>query len=62
MAIDGREDLETDTPVQVRGGAEIRYSSDDRELVDALHQWFDAQRDGVASDAPAKTPSIMAAH
>jgi hypothetical protein len=48
--------------IEVRGGAEIRYSSDDRELVDALHQWFDAQRDGVAGDAPAKTPSIMAAH
>lgn len=48
--------------IEVRGGAEIRYASDNRELVAALHQWFDAQRDGTAGDAPAKTPSIMAAH
>ena len=48
--------------IEVRGGAEVRYSSDNRELVAALHQWFDAQRDGVAGEAPAKTPSVMAAH
>lgn len=28
---------------EVDGGAEIRYSSDDPDLVVALHEWFDAQ-------------------
>jgi hypothetical protein len=28
---------------EVEGGAEIRYSSADPDLVVALHEWFDAQ-------------------
>lgn len=38
----GHEGLEI-TYAEVERGAEIRYRSEDPPLVEALHQWFDAQ-------------------
>jgi hypothetical protein len=35
----------------VTGGAELRYRSADPRLVDALHQWFDAQLSDHGADA-----------
>ncbi len=36
---------------EVERGAEIRYSTDDAELVQAIHQWFDAQLRDHGKDA-----------
>jgi hypothetical protein len=46
----GLEELRKATPGQIKiaykelpNGAEIEYSADDRQLIDAIHRWFDAQ-------------------
>jgi len=49
--------------LEVRGGAEVRYSSDSPRLVTALHEWFDAQAaDRAATVAPAASPLISMPH
>jgi hypothetical protein len=46
----GLEELRKASPGQIKiaykelpNGAEIEYSTDDRQLIDAIHRWFDAQ-------------------
>lgn len=49
--------------LEVRGGAEVRYSSDSPRLVAALHEWFEAQSaDRAAAPAPAAGPLISMPH
>jgi len=35
--------------VEIRGGAEVRFSSDNPKLVTAVHQWFEALQDPSAA-------------
>jgi hypothetical protein len=51
--------------LEVRAGAEVRYSSDSPRLVAALHEWFDAQsadRAAAPAPAPAAAPLISMPH
>jgi hypothetical protein len=45
--------------VEIRGGAEVRYSSDNPQLVSAVHRWFEAVQSASAG-AHASGPSVMA--
>jgi|GEM_PF-2756981 hypothetical protein len=42
---------------EVRGGAEIRFSSDSAEIVRALHQWFDDPKGAAPVTSPAALPA-----
>jgi hypothetical protein len=45
--------------VEVRGGAEIRYSSDDPQLVAALHEWFLRRTTEPRPDAAANPNQLI---
>jgi len=49
--------------LEIRGGAEVRYTSDDPKIVAALHQWFASLSADRATDTPpAPNRSIMLTH
>jgi hypothetical protein len=48
----GYQQISVDYP-DVTGGAELRYTTDDVELVDAIHAWFDRQVMDHGDDAEA---------
>ena len=44
--------------VEIRGGGEVRFTSDNPQLVSAVHRWFETVQDGTAG-AHASGPSVM---
>lgn len=53
--VTGYEKLEV-AYAEVEAGAEIMYSSDDAALVEAIHQWFDAQLSDHGDHAATSPP------
>jgi hypothetical protein len=47
---------------ELPNGAEIKYSTDDRQLIDALHRWFDAQLSDHARHAMPAHPHHQMHH
>jgi len=65
----GLAELRTATPGQIKivykelpNGAEIDYSTDDPKLVEAIHQWFDAQLSDHARHAVPGHPHHLMHH